>query len=275
MENPSDQYLTIDQYPIRFREAGNGPTLLLVHGIAGFLEEWEPAMKVLQSKFRVIAPDLLGHGLSGKPDIPYTIENLASFLKAFMDEMKLEKVILVGHSLGGAISLYFALQYPHMVEKLILVNSAFTSIPLTIRLGTIGFLPHLIRKLSFRTVKAMARSTFHNHSRIDDTWLESSYRYINEPGTLRVMFSVIRSNMSLLGLRKSLVEHIYKNISQFTVPTLILYGKKDRLVPNINSIELHKALQHAECIPIENSGHEMQYECCDQFCEQVIRFIGL
>lgn len=274
LENPSDQYLTINQCPIRFRDAGSGPPLLLVHGIAGFLEEWEPAMKALQSKFRVIVPDLLGHGLSGKPDIPYTIENLANFLKAFMAELKLEKVILAGHSLGGAISLYFALQYPHAVEKLILVNSAFTSIPLAIRLGSIGFLPKLIRRLPFRAAKAAARRTFYNHRMIDITWLESSYRYTNEPGTLRVMFSVIRSNMNLLGLRKSLVEHFFQNMNQFTVPTLILYGKKDRIVPNINSKELHKALHHAECIPVENSGHEMQYECCDLFCEQVIRFTG-
>jgi len=247
---------------------------VLVHGIGGYKEEWLPAIKILQEKFRVIALDLPGHGLSGKPDIAYTIDNLTGFLKSFFAAMNLEKVFLAGHSLGGAISLNFTLQYPNLVERLILLNSAFTRMPLSIRLGSLGFLPHLIRKVSFPFVKASAKRAFYDHSKITNRWLVISHRYINEPGALRVMFSIIRSNMTLFGLRKEFRDLISSKVAYMTTPTLILYGEKDRVVPNINSKILHQALSVSECIPFENCGHELQYECFKEFCEQVIRFLS-
>lgn len=269
-----DQYITVSQCSIRFREAGNGSVLLLIHGIAGYLEEWEPAMEILQKKYRVIALDLPGHGLSGKPDIAYTINTLTDYLKSFLSALGLEKVYLAGHSLGGAISLSFALRYPDRVERLILLNSAFTEIPFSIRLGSFRFLPVLIRKVPLFFVKASARRTFYNHRLITSAWLEDAYRYINEPGTLRVMFSIIRSNISLAGLRKSLVAAFMKEINRLTIPTLILYGKKDKIVPNINSRLLHQYISGSKCIPFENCGHELQFECCGKFCEHVVSFGG-
>ena len=274
MKNETDQFITVNQCSIRFREAGNGPTLVLVHGIAGYKEEWQPAINILQEKFRVIALDLPGHGLSGKPDIAYTISNLTDFVKSFFEAMQLEKVFLAGHSLGGAITLSFTMQYPHLVERLILLNSAFTQLPLFIRLGSLWFLPHVIRKVPFCFVKASAKRAFYDHSMITNRWLKDAYRYMNEPGALRVMFSIIRSNMTLMGLKKELRELFLSKLNQLTTPTLILYGEKDRVVPNRNSKALHQVLPVSDCVPFENCGHELQYECCEQFCEQVIRFLN-
>jgi pimeloyl-ACP methyl ester carboxylesterase len=273
LANSTDQYLTVDHCTVRFRDAGTGPALLLVHGIAGYLEEWEPAMEILQEKFRVITLDLPGHGLSDKPDIAYTIDYLAGFLKSFLSTMKLDKVFLAGHSLGGAISLSFTLQNPHLVERLILINSAFTRIPLAIRLGSFGFLPAMFRKIPFAFVKATGRQTFYIQNQIPSKWLEDSYRYINEPGVLRAMFSIIRSNMTLAGLKKELSDALLKKIDQLAVPTLILYGENDRIVPNINSKLLHQSLPVSECISIKNCGHELQFECCDLFCRYAEDFL--
>ena len=274
LENRADQYLNVNQCPIRYREAGSGPVLVLIHCIACYLEEWEPAMQILKEKFRVIALDLPGHGLSGKPDMDYAIGMLAGFLKSFLSAMKLEKVFLAGHSLGGAISLYFTLQHPHLVERLILVNSAFTKIPLSIRLGSFRFLPALFRKIPFVFVKASARRTFHDNKQIPGRWLEDSHRYINEPGALRVMFSIIRSNITLTGLKKELSGMLLKKIDQLAVPALILYGENDRIVPNVNSKLLRQSLPVSECISIKNCGHELQVECCDQFCRHAAAFLN-
>lgn len=275
LENRADQYLTVNQCSIRYREAGSGPVLLLVHGIAGYLEEWDPAMEILQHHFRVIALDLPGHGLSGKPVMAYTIDSMAGFLKSFLSAMKLEKVFLAGHSLGGAISLYFTIQHPHLVERLILVNSAFTKIPLSIRLGSFRFLPRLFRKIPFVFVKASARCTFYHRKQIPGRWLADSFRYINQPGALRVMFSIIRSNMTLTGLKKELSDVLLKKIDEMSVPALILYGEKDRIVPNINSKLLHQSLQGSECVSFKNCGHELQVECCDLFCRQTEDFLRI
>lgn len=230
-------------------------------------------MEILQENFRVIALDLPGHGLSGKPDIAYTINNLTGFLKSFLSAMKLEKIFLAGHSLGGAISLNFTLQYPHLVERLILLNSAFIKIPFSIRLGSFRFLPGLFRRIPFVFVKASARRTFHDHTQITGRWLEESYRYINEPGVLRVLFSIIRSNMTLTGLKKELTDALLNKINRNAVPTLILYGENDRIVPNINSRLLRQSLPNSECISFRNCGHELQFECCDLFCGQTADFL--
>lgn len=274
MENHTDQYITVNQCSIRFREAGAGPVLLLIHGIAGYLEEWEPAMATLQENFRVIALDLPGHGLSGKPDIAYTIAALTDYLKSFLSAMKLEKVFLAGHSLGGAVSLYFTIQYPLLVERLLLLNSAFLKIPLSIRLGSFRFLPALFRKIPFVFVKASARRTFYDRRQITHRWLEDSFRYINQPGVLRVMFSIIRSNMTMRGLKKELSDALMKKLDELTVPTLILYGEKDRIVPNMNSRLLYQSLPNCECISYKNCGHELQIECCEQFCRQTVIFLS-
>jgi len=96
---------------------------------------------------------------------------------------------------------------------------------------------------------------------------------INEPGVLRAMFSIIRSNMTLAGLKKELSDALLKKIDQLAVPTLILYGENDRIVPNINSKLLHQSLPVSECISIKNCGHELQFECCDLFCRYAEDFL--
>ncbi|HEY8499874.1 MAG TPA: alpha/beta hydrolase, partial [Clostridia bacterium] len=126
----TDKTVNIDGCQIRYREAGKGPFLFLVHGIAGFLEEWEPAMKILSEKFHVIALDLPGHGLSEKPDIAYSIDKMTEYLKNFILSFTTEKIILAGHSLGGSICLNLVIRHPNIVERLIVINSVFERIPL-------------------------------------------------------------------------------------------------------------------------------------------------
>lgn len=274
MNKPKDRYLNIDYGSIRYREAGNGPLLLLIHGIAGFLEEWSPAMEILSKEFKVIALDLPGHGLSDKPDVAYTLDFLADSLKSFISALDAEKVCLAGHSLGGAVCLNFAMRYPHLTERLFLINSVFTKTPLTIRLGSFGFLPNLLRKIPYFIVKMSARLTFYDHRLISDEWLKDAYRYMNEPGSLRAMFSIIRSIVSLSGLRKSVLNAFLPGISQITVPTLIIYGEKDRIIPIENSRLLQQYIPDSSCISFSNCGHELQYERCDQFCQAVAGFAG-
>jgi pimeloyl-ACP methyl ester carboxylesterase len=159
------------------------------------------------------------------------------------------------------------------VERLILLNSAYTKIPLSIRLGSFRFLPRLIRRVPLSFVKASARRTFYDHTLITNDWLEDAYRYINEPGALRAMFSIIRSNISLSGLKRSIADVFMKEINRLTIPALILYGKKDKIVPNINSRLLHQHLLSSECVPFEDCGHELQVEHCSKFCKQTVRFL--
>ena len=274
MNSGGDKYITVHGCSIRYREMGDGPVLFLVHGIAGFLEEWEPSMKILAQKFRVIAVDLPGHGLSDKPHASYSITWLSAFLKDIIDAFGLSKFYLVGHSLGCAICLNLMIQHPHLVARLCLLNSAFIRIPFFLRLGSFRFLQHLPLKIPKFMIKASARRTFHKKEFITREWLESAHRYMNTSGAVRVLFSILHSNISLTGLDKTFCTLLMRGLEALNIPVLILYGDHDRIIPNGNSVLIHKCLKASECVEVRSCGHELQYESCDFFCAQAIRFFN-
>jgi pimeloyl-ACP methyl ester carboxylesterase len=268
-----DKYININGNLIRYREAGTGPVLFLVHGIAGYLEEWEPIMRNLSTHYRVITPDLLGHGLSDKPEIAYSLDCLTIFLKDFIQKFTDSRIYLAGHSLGGAICLNLAILFPSMVERLILINSIFIKIPLLIRLSSFKFLQKIKLKTPRFMVKISLKRNFFNREFITTKWLDDAYRCINAPGASRVMFSVINSSISLTGLRKNSLCKFLSEIENLYIPVLIFYGIKDKILSYKNSILLHELLKNSQCVAIENCSHELQVEACDAFCAKTCEFL--
>ena len=122
-----------DQYPVQhvvlhgdrvaYRRAGSGPTLLLLHGIAGSSSTWLPAIRLLESRFTLIAPDFLGHGASDKPDGDYSLGNHASAMRDLLRLLGVDRVTVVGQSFGGGVALQFSYQYPELCERLVLVDA--------------------------------------------------------------------------------------------------------------------------------------------------------
>ncbi|NLK68096.1 MAG: alpha/beta hydrolase [Clostridiaceae bacterium] len=273
MHSVHDKYLKINEISIRYRESGNGFPLLLVHGIAGFLEEWEMSIEELSKHYRVIALDLPGHGLSHKPQIAYTLDRLTGFLKDFVTEMKLEQFYLVGHSLGGAVCLNFVIKYPSLVKKLIVVNSAFTKFPTACRFSSFKFLQKINIKVPLWALRAVTRKSFFNKNSMTPDWLNSAYTYINKPGALRTMFSIIHECMSISGLKKDLVVAFQDGLSKIKIPVLIVYGNKDAIVPNENSFMLHKLICNSQIHLVQDCGHELQYEKSHEFCKISIQFL--
>src|SRR5581483_882410 len=98
------------------------PPLVMLHGWGASHKFWKFCFSAFAPRWRVIAPDLAGFGLSEKPDRDYRLEALAGWLGSFLDALKLDRVTLVGHSMGGTISLLFALAHPERVSKLVVVN---------------------------------------------------------------------------------------------------------------------------------------------------------
>lgn len=274
MNRNQSKYIDINGLTIRYSEAGEGNTLVLVHGIAGFLEEWEPSMETLCKHYRVIALDLPGHGLSDKPEIPYTLDNLTNFLKDFILAKKLNNIYLAGHSLGGAVCLNFVIKYPTIVRKLITINSAFTKIPFIFKTLSPNFFQKINITVPRCIVKISTRRCFYNKKAITKDWLEYAYQYINKPGTLRTMCSIVHENMTFAGLKKELVNTFLNGLSQIHIPVLIVYSGKDRLVPNENSLILHKLIKNSQSYMVENCGHELQYECCNEFSNIAVQFLG-
>src|SRR3981081_2872710 len=108
---------------ISYLTAGEGPVLLLIHGIASDSEAWRAALPLLARGATVIAPDLPGHGASGKGPGDYSLGSLASMLRDLLVKLGHERATLVGHSLGGGVAMQFAYMYPERTERLVLVSS--------------------------------------------------------------------------------------------------------------------------------------------------------
>ncbi len=106
-----------------FRRAGEGPVIVLIHGITGRSDQWEPAIEHLAAEHTVLAPDLLGHGESAKPRGDYSLGAYASAVRDTMVALGHERATIVGHSLGGGIAMQFAYQFPERCERLVLVSS--------------------------------------------------------------------------------------------------------------------------------------------------------
>src|SRR6187200_3296478 len=109
--------------PLNFLEAGSGPVLLLIHGMAGTCANWESVIEPLAINNTVIAPDFPGHGASAPGGGDYSVGALASVLRDLMLTLGHERATLVGHSLGGGVAMQFTYQFPEMVERLVLVSS--------------------------------------------------------------------------------------------------------------------------------------------------------
>src|SRR5437879_6212755 len=117
------QYRTIHGYRRAFVHVGRGPALLLIHGIGDSSDTWQPLIEPLARRHTVIAPDLLGHGRSDKPRADYSVAGYANAMRDLLSVLDVERVTVVGHSLGGGVAMQFAYQYPERCERLVLVST--------------------------------------------------------------------------------------------------------------------------------------------------------
>jgi len=108
---------------VRYRSAGSGPVLVLVHGITSTSATWAGVLPYLAERFTVVAPDLLGHGDSAKPRGDYSLGAHASGIRDLLVALGHERATMVGHSLGGGVAMQFAYQFPERCERLVLVDS--------------------------------------------------------------------------------------------------------------------------------------------------------
>ena len=117
------KYIDIHGERIAVREAGAGEALLLIHGMAGSSQTWRAIMPQLAKRYRVVAPDLLGHGQSSKPRSDYSLGAFAVGLRDLLDELEIESATVVGHSLGGGVAMQFLYQHPDYCRRLVLISS--------------------------------------------------------------------------------------------------------------------------------------------------------
>lgn len=243
-----------------FYEAkGEGKPLILVHGAGGASTYWFNQLSGLSSKLRVIAIDLPGHGksepLKGKP----TIEQYAEHVESFIKEMKLSKVALLGHSMGGLVVQQIALKHPEILERLVIVDSS-AKFP-----GRSGSTDLFHRGASF-DVNTIASSLF-SQKTLRKTDAASLMKQITQGMTPDFALSVLMRDFELGG-----TADFTGRLKAINIPTLIVHGADD-ILPISLANYLHENIKGSKLEIIPDAGHMVMMEKPDEFNNAILRFI--
>ncbi len=243
---------------IRYIEAGQGPTAILLHGLGSVKEIWSANIGALSAKYHVYAPDQIGFGHSDKPLLEYKITTFVDFLHAFMQSQNLSKATLVGNSLGGWIAIDFAARHPEMVDKLILVDSA--GLPW-------GKAPAVdLNPASLADMRTLIDSIFYDK------------KMVTEQFVLQAFTNHVRNNdgytiqRTLAGLAQNQFEDA--KLSSIHAPTLVVWGREDELIPVSSGEKLRDGIPQAKLVVFEQCGHIPQLEKPAEFNQALIDFLG-
>ena len=271
------EYKTIDVWGlnVRYVEAGDGPVVLLLHGLADSLLSWYCNIDALaEAGFRVIAPDLPGCGDSDKPNrLEYDPGSAAGFIYDLSQELGIAKLSLVGNSAGGLISGLFALEHPDMVENMALVCPGgfgsrvswllrAISIPV---LGDLLYRPWLNKKIG------ITKHLFYRPPAVLDELLPEMNRMKALPGARAAVLRSIRSNLDLRGMRKD--AYILERLKSSTVPLLTVWGAEDKVIPIKYAEDVRRELPDSIIRVIQRCGHWPQMEKPEQFNSMLISFL--
>ena len=257
--------------------AGAGPPLVLLHGIGESGADWQWVMPALARRYRVYAPDLPGHGESAKPVVDYSATLYARFISDFLDALDAPSAVIAGHSLAGLASVLVALTTPARIRALVLVGSAGLGREVTIMLrlvatpgyGDPGVLWSATPFGAAQRNLVRLPLLFANPNRAPLAWLAEQSRLAQEPGFLRATLVELRSQVNLLGQRWVVLDRLH----QLSMPTLLIWGEYDQVVPLDQARAAHAQLQRGQLFVIPDSGHLPHVEQPDQFVTALSSFL--
>lgn len=238
-----------------YREVGAGSqTLLLLHGNTASSLWWERVIPHLPGDWRILAPDLRGCGDSTKPEGEWTISELAADVALFLGAMGVESAVVVGHSLAGGITLQLAAEYPALVERMVLINSA----PIDgLQLAPEAYVevPEAVLRYALGLMMPTApKDEFY------DRLVEES---VTKSGPARIRHGRALYGMDLSGVAASM-----------TQPTLVLWGAQDGLVNRAMAERTAAALPNAVLEVWEDVGHSAPVEAPDRLAKRIVEFCG-
>lgn len=268
--------IRVDGINIRYAEAGEGPTVLLVHGLATSMITWCRNMRALaDAGYRAVALDLPGYGGSGlMDDRGYSPESAAIFLVAFADAMGIDRFSVVGNSAGGLIAGVTALDHPERVEKLALVGSAGLGkrVSWPLRLISIPVVGELVYKPQMISKEALIKRIFYRPPEFLEEIIPEMVRVRCLPHGPYVMLRSVRSGVNLLGLRPE--HHILDRLGELEAPILAVWGKDDLVIPPIREEDVLRVAPESTIRVLPQCGHWPQMEKPDEFNEILLGFLS-
>lgn len=270
LSNPSLSYVDV----------GSGKhTVVLVHGLASNVGFWRYNIPELAKHYRVIAVDLPGYGKSQKDYYPYSMTFFAEQVKRLIDELKIDKFIYVGHSMGGQIGIHFSLNYPQRLEKLVLASPAGFE---EFEQGEGDWLRSVmtvegVKKTTEESIRRNLANNFYTWNNRLEWMVEERVRLAKNNDFEMFSHAVVRSVNAMLD------EPTFNKIHLIKVPTLVVYGKYDGLIPNpyLNPgftcdvfSRAKTEIENCDVVEIDKAGHILQIEKSDEFNSAIINFVN-
>ncbi len=271
-----DHYVTVGGKSIRYWVEGQGPVVILVHGLTASAEFWQYSVAPLSENYRVYALDLLGFGRSEKDIGEFSLRYGASFIADFMDALGIERATLAGNSMGGAVCAQFAAQHSTRVEKLILVGSAGfgRELNLGFRLWTLPLFGGLTFSLYQRMFPLIVRLNSSDLGLIDKTWIDGAAAMVRMPRVKENALQVVRTGVDLRGQRKRVLRELHRQMTDIAAPTLILWGSRDRAVPVSHAYAAQALIPNSQVRIMDGCGHIPQVERPQEFSQLVLDFLS-
>jgi|SRR6185436_2929868 len=251
-------YVDVGGHRLRYFMGGDGPPLLLIHGLGSSSEDWSLIVRDLTRRHRVYAPDLLGWGGSDKPrDGDYSVAAQTELVRGFMDAMRLPRADAGGISMGGWVALRLAALHPERVQRLVLIDSVGLDFPTTLdeasfAPATMGEARHLLWLQSdeFAKLPDFVVADFLRRAR-RESW-------------------IIRTSMRSMLTKRDVLDG---KLQRATMPALIVWGTNDRLAPPSLAVRLHRELPRSRVVMIPGCGHLAVIECRAKAMPEIVGFL--
>jgi pimeloyl-ACP methyl ester carboxylesterase len=272
------QEITVHGRLVKYRIGGEGPLVLLIHGMAGSATTWKQVMPALSERFTVLAPDLLGHGDSDKSKGDYSLGAMASTLRDLIVALGYKRATVVGQSYGGGIALQFAYQYPERCERLVLVNAGglgsevnpvlrLLTMPGSEALLLVATAPP-VRRIVEMIGRIALRKKLDTATVIPELW--RSYTSLGNVEARRAFLRTLRAVIDRRGQAVSAHDKLHLAAG---MPTLIIWGEEDGIIPVEHAHAAHALIRGSWLEIIEGVGHYPHCEAPDRFVTALTEFI--
>ena len=271
------RHISIHGHNMAYRMEGSGPAVLLLHGIAGSSRTWRDVIPRLTDRFTVIAPDLMGHGSSGKPRGDYSLGAFASGIRDLLEVLDIEAATVVGQSFGGGVAMQLAYQHPERCERLVLVDSGGLGreVSWMLRAMTLPGSEYVMPAIFPGFIRDWGDSLFRIASdrglhlgRATEMW--SAYASLAESENRQAFARILRSVIDPGGQSVSAMDRLYLTEQ---LPTLIVWGDRDDIIPLDHAHAAHAAIPGSQLVIIKGAGHFPQIEAPTVFVDALIDFM--
>lgn len=272
------QNIRIHGHEVHCIVGGKGPALVLIHGMASSAAAWNRVVPALARRFTVVVPDLLGHGASAKPRAEYSVSGHANVLRDLLAALGHERATLVGQSFGGGVAMQLAYQYPEHCERLALVSSGGLGreVGTLLRLLSLPGAEHVfplfcspaLRDASQRAVAWLGGLGLNPSPAVEEAL--RSYSALTQSDARRAFFRTLQSVIDPGGQSVSAGNRLYLASA---VPTLIVWGREDAIIPVDHAVTAHEAIPGSRLEVFEGVGHFPHCEAPDRFVDVLVDFI--